>query len=71
MAGFKFLHLPYKGAFQIVGDVMAGQAQLGIGSYTSLSPNVRTGKLRLIGVTNTASSCAASAWPTNCDGKQR
>jgi tripartite-type tricarboxylate transporter receptor subunit TctC len=52
MAGFKFLHVPYKGAAMIVGDVMGGRVQLGIGSYTSLSPHVDAGKLRLIAVTN-------------------
>jgi tripartite-type tricarboxylate transporter receptor subunit TctC len=52
MGGFKFLHVPYKGAAQITTDVMAGQVQLGIGSYTSMSPHVATGRLRLVGVTN-------------------
>ena len=33
-------------------DVLSGQIQTGIGSYTSLSPHVLAGKLRLIGVTN-------------------
>ena len=51
-AGFTFLHVPYKGAGQITTDVLAGQIQTGIGSYTSLSPHVLAGKLRLIGVTN-------------------
>ncbi|HXF66167.1 MAG TPA: tripartite tricarboxylate transporter substrate binding protein [Burkholderiales bacterium] len=52
MAGFKFLHVPYKGAAMIVPDVIAGRVQLGIGSYTSMSPHVDAGRLRLIGVTN-------------------
>jgi tripartite-type tricarboxylate transporter receptor subunit TctC len=52
MAGFKFLHVPYKGATQIAGDVMGGQVMAGIGSYTGMSPGVLGGKLRLIGVTN-------------------
>jgi tripartite-type tricarboxylate transporter receptor subunit TctC len=52
LAGFTFLHVPYKGAAQITVDVLGGQIQTGIGSYTSLSPLVQTGKLRLIGVTN-------------------
>jgi len=51
-AGFTFLHVPYKGAGQITVDVLSGQIQTGIGSYTSLSPHVLSGKLRLIGVTN-------------------
>jgi len=51
-AGFKFLHVPYKGAAQITVDVLSGQILSGVGSYTSLSPHVTTGKLRLIAVTN-------------------
>lgn len=52
MGGFTFQHIPYKGATQIVTDVMGGQVQLGIGAYTSLSPHVLSGRLRLIAVTN-------------------
>lgn len=52
MAGFKFLHVPYKGATQIVTDVVGGQVQAGIGSYTSMSPLAQSGRVRLIGVTN-------------------
>jgi tripartite-type tricarboxylate transporter receptor subunit TctC len=51
-AGFTFLHVPYKGAGQITTEVLAGQIQTGVGSYTSLSPHVLSGKLRLIAVTN-------------------
>ena len=52
MAGFTFQHIPYKGASQIATDVIGGQVQLGIGAYTSLSPHVLSGRLRLIAVTN-------------------
>jgi tripartite-type tricarboxylate transporter receptor subunit TctC len=52
MGGFKFQHIPYKGASQIAGDVIGGQVQLGIGAYTSLSPHVSSGRARLIAVTN-------------------
>ena len=52
MGGFKFQHIPYKGAAQIITDVMGGQVQLGIGAYTSLSPHVQSGRVRLIAVTN-------------------
>jgi tripartite-type tricarboxylate transporter receptor subunit TctC len=52
MAGFKFLHVPYKGASQIATDVIAGQVQLGIGSYTGLLPHIQSGRVRLIGITN-------------------
>lgn len=52
MGDFKFQHVPYKGAAQIITDVMGGQVQLGIGAYTSLSPHVLSGRVRLIAVTN-------------------
>ena len=52
MAGFKFLHVPYKGAAQIATDVISGQVMTGIGSYTGMSPQVQSGRMRLIGVTN-------------------
>ena len=52
MDGFKFQHVPYKGASAIATDVIGGQIMLGIGSYTSLSPHVNSGRAKLIGVTN-------------------
>jgi tripartite-type tricarboxylate transporter receptor subunit TctC len=52
MAGFTFTHVPYKGASQILTDVMGGQLMLGIGAYTSMSPQVLAGRVKLIGVTN-------------------
>jgi len=51
-AGFTFLHVPYKGASQITIDVLGGQIMTGVGSYTSLSPHIISGKVRLIAVTN-------------------
>jgi tripartite-type tricarboxylate transporter receptor subunit TctC len=52
MGGFKFLHVPYKGAAQIVTDLVGGQVQVGIASYTALAPHVQSGRLRLIALTN-------------------
>jgi tripartite-type tricarboxylate transporter receptor subunit TctC len=52
MGGFKFQHIPYKGSAQIATDVLGGQVQIGIGSYTGFAPHVNAGRLRLIGVTN-------------------
>jgi tripartite-type tricarboxylate transporter receptor subunit TctC len=51
-AGFSYTHVPYKGAPQILTDIMGGQVQLGIGAYTSMSTQVQSGRLRLIGITN-------------------
>jgi tripartite-type tricarboxylate transporter receptor subunit TctC len=52
MAGFKFLHVPYKGASQIATDVIGGQVQTGIGSYTGMAGHIQSGRVRLMAVTN-------------------
>src|SRR5499427_7183556 len=52
MGGFTFQHIPYKGATQINTDVIGGQVMLGIGAYTSFSPHILSGRVRLIAVTN-------------------
>ncbi len=52
MAGFTFTHVPYKGASQILTDIMGGQVQTGIGAYTSMSSQVLSGRVRLLAVTN-------------------
>jgi tripartite-type tricarboxylate transporter receptor subunit TctC len=52
MAGFKFLHVPYKGATQIATDLIGGQVMAGIGSYSGQLQHIQSGRLRLIAVTN-------------------
>jgi len=52
MAGFSYTHVPYKGAAQIVTDVIGGQVHLGIGAYTSMSVQVKSGRVKLMAVTN-------------------
>ncbi len=51
-AGFKFLHVPFKGASAVVSSVLGGEVMTGIGSYTSLLPHTQANRLRMIGVTN-------------------
>ncbi len=53
MAGFKMTVVPYKGTGQAVIDTLAGRVPAIIGSVTALTPHVRAGKIKLIGVTST------------------
>jgi tripartite-type tricarboxylate transporter receptor subunit TctC len=50
--GFKFQHIPYKGSAQIVTDLMGGQVQIAMESFTSTVGQVRAGKLRILAITN-------------------
>jgi tripartite-type tricarboxylate transporter receptor subunit TctC len=60
MGDFKFTHVPYKGSSQIVTDVIGGQVQAAIDGITGLAPHVRSGRLRLLAITN---KTRAALWP--------
>ena len=46
------VHIPYRGASQIVPDVMSGQVPIGVVSATSAIAQARAGKLRAVAVMN-------------------
>ena len=52
MGSFTFTHVPYKGSAAIATDVIGGQVQVGIDGITGLTPHVRSGRLRLLAITN-------------------
>jgi len=47
-AGIKLDHIPYRGAGQAVGDLLAGHVQVGILGPTALMPHAKAGTLRLL-----------------------
>jgi tripartite-type tricarboxylate transporter receptor subunit TctC len=60
MGGFGFTHIPYKGSSQIATDVMGGQVLAGIDGISGLAPHIRSGRLRLLAVTN---KTRVGLWP--------
>jgi tripartite-type tricarboxylate transporter receptor subunit TctC len=62
--GVDIVHIPYRGITAAVIDVTAGAAQMMIVSPLSALPLARTGKLRLLAVTNAARSRALPDVPT-------
>jgi tripartite-type tricarboxylate transporter receptor subunit TctC len=50
--GIKALHVPYKGSIPAVTDLLGGQIQAMFDAGTSSLPQVRAGKLRVLGVTS-------------------
>ena len=60
MAGFTFTHVPYKGSAQIVTDVIGGQVQAAIDGITALAPHARSGRVRLLAITN---KTRVDLWP--------
>ena len=51
MAGIELSHIPYKGTGPLITDMLGGQVALTIASAVPLTPQVKSGKLRALGVT--------------------
>ncbi len=64
MAGVKMIHIPYKGAGQVVGDLLAGQLQLASMGLPVAMPHVQSGKLRAIALTGATRSPLLPQLPT-------
>ena len=64
MAGLQMLHIPYKGGAPAVLDTVAGQTQLLFSAGTQTLPHVKTGKLKLLGVTESKRSPLLPNTPT-------
>ena len=52
MTGTQIVHVPYKGSPQGITDLIGGQVHLMFDNLTSISPHVRSGKLRGLGVSS-------------------
>jgi len=50
MAGFRFVHVPYKGGGPAVVDLIAGRAQALFGGISYTGPHVKSGRLRAIAI---------------------
>ncbi len=64
MSGVKMTHIPYKGAGQVVGDLLAGQLQLASMGLPVAIPHVQSGKLRAIALTGSTRSPLLPNIPT-------
>jgi tripartite-type tricarboxylate transporter receptor subunit TctC len=64
MTGTRMLHVPYKGPAPGVIDLVAGRVQLMITSAPITLPQIRTGRLRALGITGSSRSPAAPDIPT-------
>ncbi len=53
-AKIDIVHVPYKGLAPAMVDVMGGRVHLTLGTYSSLGPHVKSGRLRALAVTSKA-----------------
>ena len=52
MTGTQIVHVPYKGSPQGISDLIGGQVQVMFDNLTSISPHVKSGKVRGLGVSS-------------------
>jgi tripartite-type tricarboxylate transporter receptor subunit TctC len=57
-AGFRLVHVPYKGGGPMTVEAMGGNVELAVGTVALLTPFVKGGKLRAIAVTSDKRSTA-------------
>jgi len=63
-AGIQMLHVPYKGGAPAVLDTAAGQTQVFFSAGTQTLPHVKSGKLKLLAVTEAHRSSLLASTPT-------
>lgn len=63
-AGVDMVHIPYKGGAPAVLDTVGGQTQVLFGAGTQTLPHVKSGKLKLLAVTESARSPELPGVPT-------
>jgi tripartite-type tricarboxylate transporter receptor subunit TctC len=56
MAGISMTHIPYRGSGPVTADLLAGQVQVGFPGIAGMLPHIKSGKLRALGVTESAAA---------------
>lgn len=67
MTGTKMLHVPYKGGPQAMTDLIAGHVQVSLATAPSAVQNVKTGKIKALGVSTRQRIPALPDVPTIAD----
>lgn len=70
-AGVRFLHVPYRSAGAVIGDVMSGEVPVAFSSVPTLAPFVRRGQVRALAVTGASRSPALPEVPTVAEAGYR
>jgi tripartite-type tricarboxylate transporter receptor subunit TctC len=65
--GAKVVHVPYKGATQLMPDLITGVLNMAIVSLTAAVPQAKAGKLKPIALTSPAKLAIAPDWPALAD----
>lgn len=67
-ANVNIVHVPYNGTSPALQDLLAGRVQMLFDNLSTALPNLRTGKVRAIGMTSAKRSAAVPEYPTLAEG---
>ena len=63
MAGLKIMHVPYKGNAPALADLVGGHVDMAFNGLTSVMPFIKSGRLRVLGVTSLKRTAALPEVP--------
>lgn len=66
-AGIRMVHVPYKGSTQAHPDVLSGQVQVMTDTILAMSPHIKAGRVKALGVTSKSRSALLPDVPTISD----
>lgn len=64
LAGIKMNHIPYKGSSPAITDLLGGQVQVLFDPFSSIHPQVASGKVKALGITTAKRSAVVPNVPT-------
>jgi tripartite-type tricarboxylate transporter receptor subunit TctC len=64
VTGTKFLHVPYKGGAPAATAIASGEVPVGVVAISSGLPFIKSGKVKVLGLTTAKRSARGADWPT-------
>lgn len=64
LAGIKMNHIPYKGSSPAITDLLGGQVQVLFDPFSSIHPQIASGKVKALAITTAARSAIVPKLPT-------
>ena len=64
MAGVNIVRIPYKGSGAAMNNLIGGEVQMSFGTAASVTPHVKSGRLRALGITSLQPSAVYPGLPT-------
>ena len=65
--GISLVHVPYKGGAPAAAAIAGGEVPVGLVAISSAQPHIKSGKMKVLGLTTIKRAAIAPEWPTVAD----